>query len=147
MTNSLLCGINAVLQPGFSGFVWHPPQCSHVGDGGGAGLHAGRRRGAALAVQGRVVLERGAHGRVAFGEASEVGGQRAAGGHVLRRAHLLRELQHCVLLLRGETEVLVQTAHGQQLPGRCSNSLFHQLGVKKPPHQTSCSLINKINHK
>lgn len=37
--------------------------------------------------------------------------QRAASGHVLRCAHLLRELQHCVLLLGEKTELSIQNQH------------------------------------
>lgn len=37
--------------------------------------------------------------------------QRAASGHVLRCAHLLRELQHCVLLLEDKTELSRHEQH------------------------------------
>lgn len=55
-------------------------------------MQAGRGGGAALAVDGGVVLERGSHGGVALGEASEVCCERAASSHVLGGAPLFREL-------------------------------------------------------
>ena len=55
-------------------------------------MQAWRGGGAALAVDGGVVVEGGRHGGVALGEASEVCCERAAGSHILGGAPLLREL-------------------------------------------------------
>lgn len=109
-----------------------PPQSGHVGDGGRAGLQVGRGARSALAVDGRVVLERGAPRGVSFGEAPEMSGQGAARGHVLGGAPLLREFQHQALLLGGKP-----TACGQGQPGRgFSSSFSHWLRVTN-----SCSAL------
>lgn len=111
--------------PSFGICCGRSPQSSHVGDGGRAGLQVGRGAGSALAVDGRVVLERGAPRGVSFGEAPEMSGQGAAGGHVLGGAPLLWEFQHQALLLGGKP-----MACGQGQPGRgFSNSFSHQLHV------------------
>lgn len=55
-------------------------------------MQTGRRGGAALAVNGGVVLERGGHGRLAFGEASEMCREGAASGRILWGSPLLRKL-------------------------------------------------------
>lgn len=65
-------------------------------------MQVGRGARSALAVDGRVVLERGAPRGVSLGEAPEMSSQGAAGGHVLRGAPLLWELQHQALLLEGK---------------------------------------------
>lgn len=97
----------------FTRYVQHPPQSSHVGDGRRAGLHAGWWHWSALAVDRWVVLERWGHRRVSFWKAPEMSSQRAAGGHMLWCAHLLRELQHRVLLLGEKRALYVQITHGQ----------------------------------
>lgn len=54
-------------------------------------MQAGRGGGAALTMDGGVILERRGHGGISFGEASEVCCEGATGGHILRSSPLFRE--------------------------------------------------------